>query len=131
MQRKMAGGQEDMLTGVATAQWRWIVLAACVPHLAWNLVLALLASVAPDFATLAGPWVMTGVTVLLTVFAATGTTFAAEPSAALRHGVLVGLVAALIGLAFTGLTPAAVAIFGLTVAAGAAGGRLGAWLRGS
>ena len=74
---------------------------------------------------------MTGVTVLLTVFAATGTTFAAEPSAALRHGVLVGLVAALIGLAFTGLTPAAVAIFGLTVAAGAAGGRLGAWLRGS
>ena len=43
MQRKMAGGQEDMLTGVATAQWRWIVLAACVPHLAWNLVLALLA----------------------------------------------------------------------------------------
>ncbi|MGN6566198.1 MAG: hypothetical protein ACTHMU_26385 [Thermomicrobiales bacterium] len=131
MQRKMVGGQNDLLVGIATAQWRWIVLAACVPHLAWNLVLALLAYLAPDFASAAGSWVMAGVTILLTIFAATGTTFAAEPSAALRHGVLVGLVAALIGLAFTGLTPAAVAIFGLTATAGAAGGRLGGWLRGS
>jgi hypothetical protein len=129
MQRKMTGGQDNLATGVATAQWRWIVLAACVPHLAWNLVLALLAFVTPDFAALAGPWVMAGVTVLLTVFAATGATFAAEPSAALRHGVLVGVIAALIGFAFMGPTLAAVVIFGLTVAAGAAGGRLGTWLR--
>jgi hypothetical protein len=131
MQRKMVGGQNDRLVGIATAQWRWIVLASCVPHLAWNLVLALLAFVAPDFASLAGPWVIAGVTALMTLLAATGTTFAAESSAALRHGVLVGIVAALVGLAFTGPTVAAVAIASLTIVAGAAGGRLGGWLRGS
>lgn len=110
-------------------RWARVAAAGVLPPIAaqLSLVVGTMLGLAAD----SGTWGIAAWTALWTGTVAAGVALTAGAHAAAREGLVIGLVAALIGLAFYGpFGPGAAGLFALTVAASAAGGALGSVARG-
>jgi hypothetical protein len=109
-----------MTSDAAQAKWVRVLLAGVAPHILSGAVLTGIHSPgAQGLLLLALLTLLAGAIVALTV----------DPAADAPHGVLVGLVAGLVGLRPGPLDLPALAAFGLTAGAGWLGGRLSLFRR--
>lgn len=129
------------MTTVTDLEWRQIIVGGIAPHVistgvlivaivSYSFLLAFGPGGGPDpeslqeFNTVSGTQLYPLVTILLTVATARWVAQRVDPTAATLHGVAVGLLAGVVGLAFGALDAMMVIRFICTVGAGVIGVRL-------